>query len=82
MDSAKQVRTEDVMGTTKLANANENAKCGDLFLDGESAAVFASGEGQLPVRAEAGQEQAAHSLRGRAIVTARGEMMPFELLCA
>jgi len=80
--SAKQVRTEDVMGPVKLAETNENAKCGDLFLDGESAAVFASGEGQLPAKAEAREEQAAHSLRGRAVVTARGEMMPFELLCA
>lgn len=80
--SAKHARTEDVMGTVELAETNEQAKCEDLFLDGESAAVFASGEAQLPARAEARKEQAAHSLRGRAIVTARGEMMPFELLCA
>jgi hypothetical protein len=69
---------EQVMGAVKLTELNETAKCGDLFQDGESAAIFASGEAQLPAR----EEPAAHPLRGKAIVTPRGEMMPFELLCA
>ncbi len=82
--SAKQVRMESVMGPIKLAETNQMATGGDLFMDGESAALFASGEVQsaattgLPERAE----PISDSLRGKAIVTPRGELMSFELLCA
>lgn len=76
------MRMEKVMGTAKSAETDGLARYGDLFRDGESAAVFARGDTQLPAIAEAREEKCAHSLRGKAIVTARGEMMPFELLCA
>lgn len=72
------------MGPIKLTETTEKAECGDLFMDGESAAVFAAGEAELPAMIElrAREGPAAIPIRGKAMVTPRGELMPFELLCA